>query len=130
MPALRKSQRNWLLAILLLAALYYTWTQISAPQGDQKVAFTAASESCGSTGRLKYCVYRAREGTNGDVVYHLHGRNLDERIWNDDTYWTSMVQAEWQRTKSKPPTVVTLSYGPVWLLVPKGKQVVICHMPV
>lgn len=33
-----------------------------------------------------------------------------------------MVQAEWQRNKALPPTVVTVSYGPTWLLTPKGKQ--------
>lgn len=122
MPILRKWQRVCLVVILLLMLLYSIWARISAPQGDQKVVFAPARESCGSAGRLKYCIYRARSGANGDVVYHLHGRNLDEKIWNDDTYWTSMVQAEWQRTKTIPPTVVTLSYGSTWLLAPKGKQ--------
>jgi enterochelin esterase-like enzyme len=71
---------------------------------------------------LRYCIYRAQSGTNGNVVYHLHGRNLDEQIWNDDTYWTSMVQAIWQQTKILPPEVVVISYGPTWLLVPKGQK--------
>lgn len=118
-------QRKWkryTLAALLLVALYLLWVRISVPQGNQKVAFVPASEECGSVGRLKFCVYRARSGSNGDIVYHLHGRNLDERIWNDDTYWTSMVQSEWQRSGVTPPTVVTLSYGATWLLVPKGSQ--------
>ncbi len=118
-------QRRWVrfaLLGLLAALLYFVWTRISVPQGNQKVAFSPAKKECGLVGRLKYCVYRAQSGTNGDIVYHLHGRNLDEQIWNDDTYWTSMVQSEWQRSRAKPPTVVSLSYGPIWLLVPKGKQ--------
>ena len=121
-PLLRKSLRKWLILALIIVAGYYVWTQVSAPQGNQKVSFIPASKSCHSSGQLKYCIYRAKSGTNGNVVYHLHGRNLDEQIWNDDTYWTSMVQANWQQTKSLPPTVVVISYGPTWLLVPKGKK--------
>ena len=121
-PLMRKSLRKWLILALIIVAGYYVWTQVSAPQGNQKVSFIPASKSCHSSGQLRYCIYRAKSGTNGNVVYHLHGRNLDEQIWNDDTYWTSMVQANWQQTKSLPPTVVVISYGPTWLLVPKGKK--------
>ncbi|MFM5948497.1 MAG: alpha/beta hydrolase-fold protein [Novosphingobium sp.] len=122
MISFRIRQRTWLLLILIGACLYFAWSRITAPQGVQRVQFVPASESCGSAGRMKYCVFRARAGTNGDVVYHLHGRKLDEHVWNDDTYWTALVQAEWQRNKALPPMVVTVSYGPTWLLTPKGKQ--------
>ncbi len=121
-PYLRKPYRKWLILTLLIVAGYFAWTQITAPQGNQKISFIPASKSCHSAGKLKYCIYRAKAGTNGDVVYHLHGRNLDEQIWNDDTYWTAMVQASWQQAKTLPPTVVVVSYGPTWLLVPKGKK--------
>jgi pimeloyl-ACP methyl ester carboxylesterase len=121
-PLLRKSHRKWLFLTLLIIALYYAYTQLTAPRGNQKVSFVPASKTCHASGTLKYCIYRAKSGTNGDVVYHLHGRNLDEQIWNDDTYWTSMVQANWQQTKVLPPTVVVISYGPIWLLAPKGKK--------
>jgi pimeloyl-ACP methyl ester carboxylesterase len=121
-PLFRKSYRKWLILTLLIVAGYYAWTQMTAPQGNQKVSFIPASKSCHSSGQLRYCVYRAKSGTNGNVVYHLHGRNLDEQVWNDDTYWTAMVQASWQQTKILPPTVVVISYGPTWLLVPKGKK--------
>jgi pimeloyl-ACP methyl ester carboxylesterase len=121
-PLLHKPRRKWLILVILIVAGYYAWTQLTAPQGTQKVWFIPAVESCHSSGQLKYCVYRAKSGTNGDVVYHLHGRNLDAQIWNDNTYWTSMVQASWQHTKTLQPTVVVISYGPSWLLVPKGKK--------
>jgi enterochelin esterase-like enzyme len=52
----------------------------------------------------------------------MHGLNLDERIWNDDTYFTVLIQAEWQRRSALPPTVVTVSYGSTWLLTPKGEK--------
>lgn len=122
MPRLAKRDRYLLSALLLLGLLWFGWTELTKTRGDQKVAFQPASRQCGSEGPLRYCVYRAVGGVNGDIVYHLHGRGLDERIWNDDTYLTAMLQARWQAAGAPPPTVVTLSYGPSWLLTPKGRM--------
>lgn len=114
--------RYWLVTALIVTLIFYTWGEITRVRGDQRVSFQPATASCGAAGALRYCVYRDRRGTNGDIVYHLHGRNLDERIWNDDTYLTAMLQSEWQHRRALPPTIVTLSYGPVWLLTPKGEK--------
>lgn len=119
---LQRSYRSWLIAILVAALAYYAWTEITHTRGNQKVTFRPAGQACGTAGSLRYCVYRDRRGTNGDILYHLHGRNLDERIWNDDTYFTAMIQSEWQHSQALPPTVITLSYGPTWLLTPKGER--------
>lgn len=122
MAILTRSPVRWLLiAALVVALLYYAWGELTRTRGAQKVAFRPAERSCGSSGPMRYCLYRDPKGTNGDIVYHLPGRNLDERIWNDDTYYTALVQSEWQRTGALPPSVVEVSYGPTWLLVPKGK---------
>ena len=111
-----------LVAILLAGLIYFALTEFTQTRGDQKVSFRPAAQACGTVGSLRYCVYRDLRGTNGDIVYHLHGRHLDERIWNDATYFTAMLQSEWQREQALPPTVVTVSYGPTWLLTPKGEK--------
>lgn len=117
------SRRRVVLAVLVIAviALAWAWNALTRPQGSQRVSFVPALAECASDGPLRYCIYRGQGGTNGDVVYHLHGRNLDEEAWNDDTYYTALVQAAWQERGVRPPTVVALSYGPSWLLAPKGK---------
>jgi pimeloyl-ACP methyl ester carboxylesterase len=114
--------RSLLIAALLFVLFYFTWAELTRTRGNQKVSFRPATQACGTAGSLSYCIYQDRRGTNGDIVYHLHGRNLDERIWNDDTYFTAMLQGEWQRSRGLPPTIVTLSYGPTWLLTPKGEK--------
>jgi pimeloyl-ACP methyl ester carboxylesterase len=119
---IKRPYRYWFLAILFAISSYYAWMEITRTRGAQKVSFRPAEQSCGMDGSLRYCVYRDGRGTNGDIVYHLHGRNLDERIWNDDTYFTAMIQGEWQRSRALPPTVITLSYGGTWLLTPKGEE--------
>ena len=102
---------------------YLTWNYFTGPTGDQKVVFTPAYSQHFIAGNLNYTVYRAENGVSDDIIYHLHGRNLDTSVWNDDTYFTSQVQAYWQRSSLKPPTVVVVSYGPVWLLTPKNSKV-------
>lgn len=122
MPRLSRRHRLLILALASSVLLWWGWCELTRTRGAQAVSFTAAAQACHATGRLRYCIYKAAGGTNGDVVYHLHGRGLDERVWNDDTYFTAMLQARWQETGTLPPTVVTVSYGPQWLLTPRGRQ--------
>src|SRR5215213_11945301 len=110
------------LLIALLIAGYFLWNYFTSPTGSQKVTFTPARADHFTSGNLNYTIYRAENGVSDDVIYHLHGRNLDASIWNDDTYFTSLVQAYWQKSSIKPPTVVVVSYGPVWLLTPKNSK--------
>ena len=122
MPALKRSYA-YLIAVVVLAVLVtQAWKEFTRRRGNQEASFRAAQTSCGATGLLKYCVYKDPAGVNGDVVYHLPGRKLDETIWNDKTYYTAMLQAEWQGRSTPPPTVVTVSYGPSWLLTPRGAR--------
>lgn len=122
---MRMLNSHRLTALLLLAVVvavsYRAWGAFTRPQGAQKAIFRPAVAECAREDSLRYCVYRDRAGTNGDIVYHLHGRNLDEQVWNDDTYYTGLVQAAWQQRGVRQPTVVSLSYGGTWLLAPKGR---------
>lgn len=117
----RKAAALMLMLAIAAAAAWWVWQQVSRPWGAQAVKFTPAHQQCGQQGALRYCVHRAAGGVNGDVLYHLHGRNLEAESWNDPTYFTAMVQAYWQSAGQLPPMVVSLSYGPVWLLAPKGQ---------
>jgi pimeloyl-ACP methyl ester carboxylesterase len=127
---------SFLLLITLTVAGYFVWNYFTSPNGDQKVVFIPARPQNFTSGNLNYTIYQAENGVSDDVIYHLHGRSLDASIWNDDTYFTSLIQAYWQRSSIKPPTVVVVSYGPVWLLTPKNSQVengllddFIAHLP-
>jgi len=108
--------------ITLIIIFYFVWGKLTKPWGVQKVSFTASQSETYTKGKLSFTIYKAPNGVNGDVVYHFHGRNLDHTIWNDDTYFTSMIQAKWEKSNLKPPTVVLISYGSEWLLTPKNTR--------
>ncbi|NBD08478.1 esterase [Corallococcus sp. c25j21] len=122
MPRPGRRVRYLLPVVLLAIVLWFIWTEISRRRGDQRASFKPASQRCDAQGPLRYCINEAAGGTNGDIVYHHHGRNLDETSWNDDTYFTGMLQEQWHASGALPPTVITISYGSTWLLTPKGKQ--------
>lgn len=105
---------------LVVVGGYWSWNFFTSPTGVQKVTFTAAQSQKFTSDKLSFSVYRAENSVSEDVIYYLHGRNLDDSIWNDDTYYTSLIQSHWQKSSTKPPTVVVISYGPVWLLTPKN----------
>lgn len=105
---------------------YFAWGYFTSPAGDQKVDYVPAIKTCFNETTpvtWTYCVHIPKnEPINGDIAYLLHGRNLDENIWNDNTFYTSMIQSYWQKMKVPQPTVITVSFGPLWLLTQKGIQ--------
>lgn len=113
----------FVISIIVLVILYVIWQKITTPYGVQKVSFTPSKSQTFTKGKLSFSIYRASTGVSQDVIYHFHGRNLDNNIWNDDTYYTSMIQLYWQKSNLKPPTVVQISYGSQWLLTPKNSMV-------
>ena len=108
------------LILFVLLGIYWFWGKLTSPYGVQKVSLIPSKSESFTQGKLSYAIYRASSGVNQDIIYHFHGRNLDHTIWNDDTYFTALVQSYWQKSKLKPPTVVLVSYGPEWLLAKKN----------
>ncbi len=107
----------------LLLSLYLIWGKLTRPYGVQRVSFVPSKSVNFTKGKLSFAIYSASTGVNQDIIYHFHGRNLDHTIWNDDTYYTSLIQSYWQKSNTNPPTVVLVSYGPEWLLTPKNSKV-------
>ncbi len=103
--------------------IYLIWGKLTSPYGVQKVSFIPSKSEEFTIGKLSFSIFRASTGVNQDIIYHFHGRNLDNTIWNDDTYFTSLIQSDWQKSNIKPPTVVLISYGPEWLLTPKNSMI-------
>lgn len=112
----------FIIFLITLIIFYLIWQKISSPYGVQKVSFIPSKSEKFTQGNLSFTIYKAKSGVNEDVLYHFHGRNLDDAIWNDDTYYTSMIQSYWQKANIKPPTVVLVSYGSQWLLTPKTSK--------
>lgn len=106
--------------LLFSVGIYLVWCQLTTPYGAQNVSFTPSDSEKFTQGTLSFTIYKAKNTVSQDVVYHFHGRNLDDTIWNDATYYTSLIQQYWQKSNRTPPTVVLVSYGPEWLLTPKN----------
>lgn len=78
------------------------------------------SYSCGSDKvqgmPFKYCYRHAEATNNDDIVYFFHGLNGSETTWFTQCLGTGIIQ-KWWDFKGYKPRIVTISFGPKWLLV-------------
>lgn len=106
-------------AVLLLAALVVF--RLSGRQGEATVTgYRPALQECFEGADWRVCVFRAQGSDPQRFLYFLHGRDLDERSWNDPTYYPALIQKYWQSAGIRPPVVVSVSFGPLWVLAEKG----------
>lgn len=116
----------FIIPVLLISCGYGAWSYVTSKKGDQRVDYRPALKECSASKiagwPVHYCIYSANAGSNGGIAYFLHGRNLDENSWNDDTFYTAQIQHYWSEHNVIPPKGVSVSIGPSWLLAPKGSQ--------
>lgn len=68
----------------------------------------------------QYCINQIPTSSSQTLIYHFHGRRGNETWWNDDTYYTGNLYREWTKQNVDPPTVVSISFGSLWLLEKNG----------
>lgn len=110
------------LLVAILGFLHWAWSSLTEPWGHQTVSFSRWSKSCfegGTRIRYKSCQYVSPKGASNRVLYVLHGKDMNEQSWEDPSYYTGMMQKEWDDPAIRPPRVVTISFGKLWILSPK-----------
>lgn len=70
----------------------------------------------------EYCISSYKKSTSKKVIYHLHGRNGNATWWNDSTYHTGKIYQEWVDSNYDVPTVISISFGKLWLLTKNANQ--------
>jgi hypothetical protein len=65
-----------------------------------------------------YCVTTTPGSTNPDFVYYLHGAGLEQNAWisSKEPIWQY-----WSAHAIQAPTVITLGFGPIFLLAQKNQ---------
>jgi hypothetical protein len=63
------------------------------------------------------CIIKTVGSKSKDVIFYLHGNDHDERSWLGDFGVARMLRDYWQENNIEAPTIVSLSFGPIWLLV-------------
>ncbi len=75
-----------------------------------------------------YCVHRQPGSRSADLVVHFHGRRGTERWWNDRTYYTAELYEHWRNAGVDAPTVVSISFGPLWVLTDETRTAFADHV--
>lgn len=69
-----------------------------------------------------YCVHSPTGNSSGDILYYLHGRGNSEFTWQENWYYTAQLRDEWKKNGVSYPTVVSVSFGPTWILAEKNSS--------
>jgi esterase/lipase superfamily enzyme len=64
-----------------------------------------------------YCISRTPGSTNRDILYFIHGAGDSEKTWIKDY---GDIREAWALKGKQAPTVISMSFGPVWLMVAKN----------
>ncbi len=66
-----------------------------------------------------YCIWNDSESQSRDVLYVFHGAGGDEFAWQ---YFSGTLDGIWNAEKFNKPSVVAVSFGPKWALIPQNKS--------
>lgn len=97
----------WLITLLLVA---------SASEAGAKAAPTCATREISAGYTYEYCIRTGDRSKNEDIVYFFHGLWGNARSWFVAGTRTQLLEKRWAELGYNP-TVVTISFGEIWLLV-------------
>lgn len=104
---------------LILISLLFSFFALNTQAAQNKTPVEGKDYNCGEdvSGEFEYkfCITQVDRTKNPDIIYFLHGLNGSERSWFKDVDKVAL-QAMW-KVKDYNPTVITISLGPMWLLV-------------
>lgn len=104
----------------VIAAIWILWSVPSVPAAHAAGDGTELRQDCYRANeggqRYTYCVHSVTPSVNADVVYYLHGANGDAESWANGDHFREMYDT-WG---TQAPTVVSVSYGPHWLLAERN----------
>ena len=110
--------RRFALAIALLVFSSLGHAQDSAEPSYQ------SDYSCGTESQLgftfNYCIRNVDRTKTQDIIYFFHGLMGNEETWFTQKMGTGMLERKWH-FRGYDPTIVTISFGEVWLLVNNNK---------
>lgn len=108
--------------ILLGLGLFFTSTFAAdfEPQPIEGITMNCFQEALPV--EYSFCINKFIGSKSQDLIYHFHGRDGNATWWNDQNYYTGQVHAQWLKNGFEIPTVVTVSFGKVWLLTERPDQ--------
>jgi pimeloyl-ACP methyl ester carboxylesterase len=85
------------------------------PSPEDDTSNTVCSQAAVGSHKMKWCIQPTDRSKNPFVVYFFHGLTLDEHRWQTADF-AQEIRAIWRAKGLTPPTVISISFGRVWLL--------------
>lgn len=85
-------------------------------------ALAELENTCGEANdgiKYTYCISKTKGSKSRDILYALHGGQGDHLEW---TYGFGGVREAWEKRGFEPPIVISVSFGPIWMLLKKNSK--------
>ncbi len=109
-------------SILLTSSLAFG--QVTAPHLSHQ-CFLEHSPFGTTTLDWEYCIDKTDSSNSDDVLYQLHGLNngdIENGGWSNPNGFANEVRTLWAQMNFDAPTVVSVTFGDLWLLVEKNQS--------
>lgn len=70
----------------------------------------------------RYCITRQVPQQSSEVLLFLHPKNLNETFWAKTTALHFPFYNQWKKMGRPYPTVISISFGPVWFMAPQNQS--------
>jgi S-formylglutathione hydrolase FrmB len=76
------------------------------------------------------CIYQDSSSHNPDVIYYMHGLGdlnnpdlyFEAGRWGETNFYSEQIRQWWKANGHDAPTVISVSFGPAWILAPKNSS--------
>jgi len=110
--------------MVLIMRFLVLWASLQAAPAwavlEQQVCAVGQASGLKGHAGWKFCAYRYTNSSR-NVLYYFHGIGGNERDWKNHELEKSIVR-RWESLGLRPPIVVSVSLGPIWLLTEKGQS--------
>lgn len=80
----------------------------------------SACDTVKSSVEWKYCFTPGSGQKAGKLIYYFHGGDGSEKDWVDPNNYSEELRQDWKKTNSDAPSVISISFGKMWLLADRS----------
>lgn len=106
--------------LFLFLVPFNAYSQQESIDGGADLNPSPSNYSCGIETQaglsFKYCFHQGDRQSTRDIVYFFHGLEGNEKTWFTQKMGTAVLERIWHKN-GYDPSIVTVSFGDVWLLV-------------
>lgn len=111
--------------IRFLFLFIITYSSVACSHSKLQTNIQSTGSICGkvkTSTEWSYC-FTPGSGSNANkLIYYFHGGGGDEKGWLRPSNYPEGIREHWKKTGIDAPSVISVSFGPMWLLASRSEN--------